>query len=77
MSLQSKDDGGGGGNPFNQKRRRGDIMKEKYERHTIENLIRQAEYKQSLGMELTDSERFVIDNKAFLLRKKAMMMTEE
>lgn len=76
MSLQPRDDGGGDGNPLNQKRRRGDLMKEKYERHTIENLIRQAEYKQSLGMELNDSERFVIDNKAFLLRRKAKM-TEE
>ena len=76
MSLNSRDEGGGGGSPITQKRRRGDIMKEKYERHTIENLIRQAEYKQSLGMELNDSERFVIDNKSFLLRKKTMMTQE-
>jgi hypothetical protein len=71
MSLPPKDESGGGSGepPINQRRRRSDMAKERYERNAIANLIRQAEYKQSLGMELTDSERFVIENKAFLLRK--------
>lgn len=73
MSLKSRGDEGGGDSSFNQKRKRADIMKEKYEQNTINNLIRQAEYKASVGMELNDSERFVIDNKSFLLRKKASM----
>lgn len=71
MSLQPRDEQGGGDSAsLNQKRRKADIMKEKYEVRTIENLIRQAEYKDSIGMQLNDSERFVIDNKSFLLRKK-------
>lgn len=73
MSLRSKGEEAGGNSGLNQKRRKGDMAKERYERHTINNLIRQAEYKDSLGMPLNDSERFVIDNKAFLLRKKARM----
>lgn len=70
MSLQPRDEQGGDSASLNQKRRKADIMKEKYEVRTIENLIRQAEYKDSIGMQLNDSERFVIDNKSFLLRKK-------
>jgi len=68
MSLEYKgEDTSSGG--LNQKPRKADRLKEKYQKHTIENLIRQAEYKDSLGMELTPDERFVIDNKSFLLRK--------
>ena len=74
MSLKSRDEERGGDPSLNQRRRKADIMKEKYERSTMESLIRHAEYKQSVGMELNDSERFVIENKAFLLRKQKMMM---
>ncbi len=74
MSLESnRDNEKQSGDGFNQKRRNADRVKERYQKNTIENLIRQAEYKNSLGMELTSDERFVIDNKGFLLRKSNVM----
>lgn len=78
MSLQSKKgEENAGGSGFNQKRRNADRVRERYQKHTIENLIRQAEYKNSLGMELTGEERFVLENKGFLLRKRKMMSKDE
>lgn len=74
MSLESnRGDEKQVGDGFNQRRRNADKIKERYQKNTIENLIRQAEYKSSLGMELTADERFVIDNKGFLLRKSDVM----
>lgn len=76
MSLAPKgaDTSEGG---LNQKTRKSDRLRESYQKHTIENLIRQAEYKDSLGMELTLDERFVLDNKSFLLRRSKDMKGEK
>jgi hypothetical protein len=77
MSLESnRDNEKQSGDGFNQKRRNADRVKERYQKNTIENLIRQAEYKNSLGMEMTDSERFVLENKGFLLRKHKLISKE-
>ena len=78
MSLESKKgEENAGGSGLNQRRRNADRIRERYQKHTIENLIRQAEYKNSLGMELLPEERFCLENKAFLLRKRKMMSKEE
>jgi hypothetical protein len=43
--------------------------KDAYEDKAIGGLINQAAYKESIGMELSPEERFIVDNKGFFLRK--------
>ncbi len=77
MSLQSREEDASD-RGLNQKPRKAEAMRERYQKHSIENLIRQAEYKDTLGMELSADERFVIDNKGFLLkRRKALNERDE
>lgn len=54
-------------------RRKADVHRERYSKAVISRQLREAEYKDSLGMELSPQDIFLIENGQFfkkLLRKK-------
>lgn len=78
MSLEHRKDMEKVSNDGTEQRKRwADKYTERYEKQTIENLVRQASYKDSLGMELLPEERFVLENKRWLLRKSNQSKKQE
>ena len=78
MSLTPRSDGDKiSEDGTDQRRRKADIVKEEYERRSVENMIRNAAYKDSVGMDLLPEERFVLENKRWLLRKKRQIAEEK
>jgi len=54
-------------------RRNADVYRERYSKAVISRQLKEAEYKDSLGMELSPQDAFLIENGQFfrkLLRKK-------
>jgi hypothetical protein len=54
-------------------RRYSDLRKENFSKNVIEARMREAEYKDSIGMELTQYDEFLLQNKQFfkkILRKE-------
>jgi len=58
---------------YGEGRRYADLRKENFSKNIIEARLREAEYKDSIGMELTQYDEFLLQNKQFfkkLLRQE-------
>jgi len=53
------------GQPYGEGRRYADLRKENFSKNVIEARLREAEYKDSIGMELTQYDEFLLQNKQF------------
>ena len=53
------------GKDFREGRRYADLRKENFSKNVIEARLREAEYKDSIGMELTQYDEFLLQNKQF------------
>jgi len=75
MSLRPRDEPEqkSGGYGYQEGRKYSDLRKENFSKTVIEARLREAEYKDSIGMELTQYDEFLLQNKHFfkrVLRKK-------
>lgn len=76
MSLRPRDEPPHPGSAEYQERGRryADLRKENFSKNVIEARLREAEYKDSIGMELTQYDEFLLQNKQFfkkILRKES------
>lgn len=68
MSLDSRDDENDSGEAVvgqRRGRRNADVHKERFSKHIIEARLREAEFKDSMSMELTPYDEFLLQHKQF------------
>ena len=74
MSLRPRDEQEqrSEGSKYQEGRKYSDLRKENFSKNVIEARLKEAEYKDSIGMELTQYDEFLLQNKQFfkkVLRK--------